>query len=98
LRQSGEPHGLAGGRPVVAIDCVHKSDARRVRQWENPGFAVRVQGRPSICLEAGADWVTIGISAAAAHAVNAVPAVCEAAPGIRTFLDLPLITGGGVLR
>jgi hypothetical protein len=91
-------HGLAGGRPVVTIDCVHKSDARRVRQWEDPGFAVRVQGRPSICLEAGEDWVTNGISAAAAHAVNAVPAVCEAAPGIRTFLDLPLITGRGVLR
>jgi hypothetical protein len=24
--------------------------------------------------------------------VNAIPVVCEAAPGIRTFADLPLIT------
>jgi hypothetical protein len=27
------------------------------------------------------------------HCVNAVPYVCEAAPGIRTFLDLPLVAG-----
>jgi len=25
--------------------------------------------------------------------VNAIPAVCAAAPGIRTYADLPLITG-----
>ena len=25
--------------------------------------------------------------------VNAIPAVCGAAPGIRTYADLPLITG-----
>ena len=25
------------------------------------------------------------------HAVNAIPSVCEAEPGIRTFLDLPWI-------
>jgi len=52
-----------------------------------------VHGRPSITLTTGEDWVSNGIAAAAAHAVNAVPAVCEAEPGIRTLLDLPLITG-----
>jgi hypothetical protein len=25
--------------------------------------------------------------------VNAIPYVCEAAPGIKTYLDLPLIAG-----
>ena len=30
------------------------------------------------------------------HAVNAIPAVCAAHPAIRTFLDLPLVTGRGV--
>jgi hypothetical protein len=28
------------------------------------------------------------------HAVNAVPAVCEAPPGIRSALDLPLTRAG----
>jgi hypothetical protein len=34
-----------------------------------------------------------GIVATARHCVNAVPAVCEAAPGLMTYLDLPLVAG-----
>jgi hypothetical protein len=34
-----------------------------------------------------------GIVATAMHCVNAVPYVCKARPGIRTFLDLPIICG-----
>jgi hypothetical protein len=32
--------------------------------------------------------------ATAMHAVNAVPAVCEAPPGIRSALDLPITRAG----
>ena len=34
-----------------------------------------------------------GIVATAMHCVNAIPYVCRAAPGIRTYLDLPLVSG-----
>jgi hypothetical protein len=34
-----------------------------------------------------------GIVATANHCVNAIPYVCDAAPGIKTYLDLPLIAG-----
>jgi hypothetical protein len=34
-----------------------------------------------------------GIAATAMHCVNAIPAVCGAPPGIRTYLDLPLVSG-----
>jgi hypothetical protein len=34
-----------------------------------------------------------GIAATASHCVNAIPYVCRASPGIRTYLDLPLIAG-----
>lgn len=34
-----------------------------------------------------------GVVATAAHCVNSVPAVCDAAPGIRTCLELPVIAG-----
>jgi hypothetical protein len=27
------------------------------------------------------------------HCVNAIPYVCRAEPGIRTYLDLPLVSG-----
>ena len=31
--------------------------------------------------------------ATAMHAVNAIVPLCQAEPGVKTFLDLPLITG-----
>jgi len=34
----------------------------------------------------------------AMHAVHAIAPVCAAGPGIRTLLDLPMITGRGALR
>lgn len=34
-----------------------------------------------------------GIVATAMHCVNAIPYVCDADPGIKTYLDLPLIAG-----
>ena len=88
--------GLVDGRPMVTVECVYKSDAGRITEWEPPGYAVRVHGLPSVTLTTDEDWVSNGIAAAAAHAVNAVPAVCAAAPGIHTFLDLPLFTGRAV--
>jgi hypothetical protein len=38
--------------------------------------------------------VAQGLSTTGFHLVNAVPLVCEASdPGIKTYLDLPMITG-----
>ena len=34
-----------------------------------------------------------GVVATATHCVSAIPAVVAAAPGIRTYLDLPSYTG-----
>jgi len=65
-------------------------------------FEVEVQGDPS-------SFVTIkgwqpdtieeglirnpGITATAFHCVNSIPYVCQAEPGIKSYLDLPLIAG-----
>jgi len=35
----------------------------------------------------------IGLIAPAMHCVNAIPYVCDAEPGIKTYLDLPLLAG-----
>jgi hypothetical protein len=40
----------------------------------------------------------IGLIAPAMHCVNAIPYVCAAEPGIRTYLDLPLIAGRAAPR
>jgi hypothetical protein len=45
----------------------------------------------------GEDETDQGCLGTAMHAVHAIAPVCAAAPGIRTFLDLPMIIGRGVL-
>jgi hypothetical protein len=45
----------------------------------------------------GEDENDQGCLGTAMHAIHAIPHVCAAAPGIRTFLDLPMITGRGAL-
>jgi hypothetical protein len=45
----------------------------------------------------GEDEADQGCLGTAMHAVHAIAPVCTAAPGIRTFLDLPTIMGRGVL-
>ncbi|MEU8798756.1 dihydrodipicolinate reductase [Spirillospora sp. NPDC048819] len=86
--------GLAAGRPVITIEIVHKADAARMSdEWGRPGYSLRVDGRPSLTLATDEQWVSDEISAAASHALNSVPVVCAAEPGIRTCLDLPMIGG-----
>jgi hypothetical protein len=69
---------------------------------EGERFEVEVTGDPS-CLvtfkklhpptvEAGLKR-NPGIVATAMHCVNAVPYVCAAEPGLRTYLEMPLVAG-----
>ena len=73
------------------------SDRLRVIQWATGnvgGHAVAaVHEHPDLEL-VGAHQGCLGT---AMHAVHAITPVCAAAPGIRTFLDLPTIVGRGVL-
>ena len=69
---------------------------------EGERFEVEVTGDPSIktsfhgihpeSIEAGLKR-NPGIVATAIHCVSAIPYVCQADPGIKTYLDLPLVTG-----
>ncbi|MGV0795182.1 NAD(P)H-dependent amine dehydrogenase family protein [Mycolicibacterium sp. XJ1819] len=56
----------------------------------NPDVSIAVKGFQS---EIGGEGPEYGIVGTAAHCVNSVPAVCAAAPGIATYLDLPLLSG-----
>ena len=75
------------------LEAVYRAHRQVAPAWPEPGCAVRIDGRPRLDLQLGEAWVSNGLAATAMHAVHAVPHVCRAAPGIRTFLDLPLITG-----
>ncbi|MET0703830.1 MAG: dihydrodipicolinate reductase [Mycobacterium sp.] len=63
----------------------------------NPDFNVTIKGFQPESVEEGLKSNN-GIVATAAHCVNSIPAVCAAAPGIATYLDLPLISGRAAPR
>lgn len=58
----------------------------------DPDAFVTIHGWHPKTLQEG--WVrNPGVVVASAHCVNSVPYVCAAEPGVKTYLDLPMITG-----
>ncbi|BBZ01204.1 diacylglycerol kinase [Mycolicibacterium chitae] len=94
---------VIGGRPALTVEHITRIGAAQAPDWPNGrGWKVTVQGQPSMVLESriainGEDDTDQGCLGTAMHAIHAIAPVCAAAPGIRTFLDLPTIVGRGVL-
>jgi hypothetical protein len=99
--------GLVRGEPVVTVRTNWFMGEEHLEPaWsfgpEGERFEVEVTGDPSSrvtfhgwhpeSIAAGLAR-NPGIVATATHCVSAVPYVCRAAPGIRTYLDLPLVAG-----
>ena len=101
-----EVRGMLGGRPAVVLEHVTRLRDDLCPEWPQPAqpggsYRVEVTGEPSyamdLCLSSRkGDHNHAGLVATAARIVNAIPAVVAAPPGIRTTLDLPLITGKGL--
>jgi 2,4-diaminopentanoate dehydrogenase len=91
------------GRPALTVEHVTRLRADQAPGWPSGrGWKVTVEGLPSMVLESkiathGEDENDQGCLGTAMHAVHAIAPVCAAEPGIRTFLDLPMITGRHVL-
>lgn len=79
--------------------------------WElEHGYRVSIEGQPSVKTrldvlpppdfeaKSFADFMVLGMIMTGLPAVNAIPAVCAAPPGIRTYADLPLVAGAGFVR
>ena len=65
-------------------------------------YRVKITGEPNYTLDlqllgTDGDHNTAGLKATAMRLVNAVEAVVAAPPGLLTALDLPLITGRGLV-
>ncbi|HYO01157.1 MAG TPA: diacylglycerol kinase [Mycobacterium sp.] len=99
--------GMVNGAPVVVVEHVTRLHADLRPDWAQPAhpggsYRVEITGEPSYVVDiiptsrhGGAPYAAI--LAAAARIVNSIPDVVAAAPGIRTTLDLPLVTGRGVV-
>ncbi|MEV4238162.1 diacylglycerol kinase [Nocardia sp. NPDC049737] len=101
-----ELRGMVGDRPAIVIEHITRLREDLCPDWPQPAqaggsYRVEITGEPSyfvdICpTSRKGDHNHAAIVAAAGRIVNAIPAVVAAAPGIRTMLDLPLVTAPGV--
>ena len=76
------------GEDVAPADWPYGDGAWTVRVVGDPALETRIDA--STLFDAQQPDVLM----TAVHAVNAMPAVAAAAPGIHTHLDLPLFSGG----
>ncbi len=83
--------GTAGGEERVLSETVWRMHDSVAPDWPRGHHTLTLEGAPRLHLELKHDFCSDGLLGTAMHAVNAIPAVVQAEPGIRTFLDLPWI-------
>lgn len=92
--------GMVQGRPVVVAEHVNRLGDHVAPQWPQPPdgrpgvHRCIVKGSPSVQLECfvtgeDGDHNTGGVQATAMRVLNAIPALCEHAPGLLSATDLP---------
>jgi hypothetical protein len=98
--------GMVKGKPVIVVEHVTRLRGDLRPDWAQPAqrggsYRVEIIGEPSYAMDVcptsrNGDHNYAAILAAAGRIVNAIPDVVAAPPGIRTTLDLPLVTGKGL--
>ncbi|MAG29929.1 MAG: dihydrodipicolinate reductase [Deltaproteobacteria bacterium] len=111
--QHFEYTALIGGVPVIVFQTYWRMDDELEPNWEHTAdlrYTVLIEGDPSLkcTLETASSYsgrsvekvhpAQLGILLATLNGTNSIPAVCDAGPGVRTSLDLPLIRATDVLR
>lgn len=101
-----EVRGMKDGKAAVVLEHVTRLRDDLHPEWPQPAqeggsYRIEITGEPSyaldLCLSSRkGDHNHAGLVATAARVVNAIPEVVAAPPGIRTTLDLPLVTGRGL--
>jgi len=96
--QHWEWAGMRNGRKLIVHETVWRMHSSVAPDWPEGDHSITIKGRPRMHINFDATWITDGLLATGMHAVNAIPYVCEASPGIRTFLDLPWMLGRNLVR
>lgn len=94
--------GMVDGHPALVVEHVTRLRADLRPDWAQPAqpggsYRVEITGEPSYAVDICptsryGDHNHAAIAGAAARIVNAIPAVVAAPAGIRTTLDLPLVS------
>lgn len=99
--------GTVDGVPRVVLEHITRTAEDQVPEWETPAegggcYRVIVTGEPHLKIEFShhgehGDHNVSGMIVTAQRLVNSVPAVVAAKNGLITALDLPLVTGRGLV-
>jgi len=101
--------GSTGDKVVVELNVRWRKGQTLEPDWKinQEGWVIQIDGRPTVTLNVGflpppdfqaetmADFMVLGHIMTAMPPLNAIPAVVAAAPGIATYLDLPLVLPRG---
>ena len=101
--------GVVDGRTVITMEHVNRLTRAAAPEWPfppegRPGVhRVVVAGRPGVEINThvglgGTDHNEAGVMATALKAVNAIPVVCAAAPGLVSLRNLPVSQVRGTMR
>jgi hypothetical protein len=101
--------GMVDGRPAIVMEHVNRLTSSAAPDWPvppegRPGVhRVVVSGVPGIEInthvgDERTDHNEAGVIATAAKAVNAIPVVCAAPPGLTSLRDLPVSQVRGLMR
>jgi hypothetical protein len=95
-------NGMVDGHPAIVVEHVTRLRGNLRPDWAQPAqpggsYRVEITGEPSYAVDICptshyGDHNHAAIAGGAARIVNAIPAVIAAPPGIRTTLDLPLVS------
>jgi hypothetical protein len=96
-------HGRRDGRSIVELRVRWKKGQTLEPDWQiEDGYVIQVDGRPTVRTRLDflpppdfeattfADFMVLGMIMTAMPAINAIPRVVAAPPGIVTYTDLPL--------
>lgn len=99
-----EVSGVVAGVPRLVVEHVTRIDDELAPDWPTGrgSYRVLIKGNPSLRLEfefedERGDHAVGGVVVTATRLVNSIPAVCAARPGLLSALDLPLVTGRGLM-
>lgn len=96
--------GYVGDEPRIVVEHVTRLRDGDAPDWpQGAGYRILVDGDPCIKLDLElsshvGDHNYAGCLATAMHVINAIPAVCDAEPGVLTFLDLPVYSARHLLK
>ncbi|HSV39415.1 MAG TPA: diacylglycerol kinase [Nocardioidaceae bacterium] len=99
--------GTVNGVPRVVLEHVTRNHPEMMPEWPKPLegdgiYRVEIKGEPYMKLDfvhhgEHGDHNDSGMMVTAMRLVNSVEAVCNAKPGLVTAIDLPLVTGRGLV-